>query len=95
MDRAGAVEFPGEVHAHAACRLLHLLEVFLLLFAFELVFRCQQMDGHLLIRSLMLDHGLQKFHEVAHCSQGCSNSHGSHHIQFARGRICRFDGAGN
>lgn len=56
MDRAGAVEFPGEIHAHAACRLLHLLEVFFLLFAFELVFCYHQMDGHLLIRNLVLDH---------------------------------------
>ena len=66
VDRAGAVELPSEVYAHAACGLLHLLEVVFLLFAFELVFRRYQMHGHLLIRSLVLDHGLQELHEVAH-----------------------------
>lgn len=35
VDRAGAVELPGEVHAHAACGLLHLLEVVLPLFTFK------------------------------------------------------------
>jgi len=66
MNRAAAIEFPSEVHAHAACGLLHLLEVFLLLFAFELALRCHQMHGNFSIRSLVLDHGLQEFHEVAH-----------------------------
>ena len=66
VNRAGAIELPGEVHTHAACGLLHLLEVVLLLFAFELAFRGHQMHGHFLLRGLVLDHGLQKFHEVAH-----------------------------
>lgn len=65
VDRAGAVERPGEVHTHAACGLLHLLEVFLLLFGFEFVCSRQQMHGHFLIRGLVLDHCLQKIHEIA------------------------------
>ena len=40
VDRAGAVELPGEVHAHAACGLLHLLEVVFLLITPELIFHC-------------------------------------------------------
>ena len=65
MERAGAVEFPGEVHADRAGGCLHLLEMRLLLFPFEFVFRGHQVDGHFLVRSLVFDHGLEKFHKVA------------------------------
>lgn len=65
MDRAGTVELPCELYAHRNGGLLYLLEGFLLLFAFELIFYRHEMNGDFFIRRLALYYRLQKFHEIA------------------------------
>ena len=66
MQGAGNIEFPGKVYSHRAGGLPHVLEAVPLLLAFEFIFHRYPMNGHFLVRSLVLVHGFQEFHEREH-----------------------------
>ena len=60
MSRAACIQFPGEFDSHRAAGLLDLLEAFLLLLPFEIIFDRYQMDRYFIFLRFLSNNGSQQ-----------------------------------